>query len=335
MIKEAIQDLLNYEDLSLEMTKLVMDEIMSGRASNAQIAAFMSAMRMKGETIDEITACAMVMRNHGDKLSIDRDVMDIVGTGGDKAFTFNISTISAIVISTAGIPVAKHGNRSVSSKCGSADVLEALGVKIDIPLEKSEEILKEIGLCFMFAPLYHSSMKYAAPVRKELGARSIFNILGPLVNPAGANLQLLGVYGEELVVPLAKVLVNLGVKRAMVVHGHDGLDEVSLCAGTTVCEVNNGNINSFFLDPRRFGLEYCKPEELTGGDPIENAKIAINILKGEKGPKRDIVLLNSALCLYMAYNNITLRQCLRMAAEIIDSGKALEQLNKFIILTNS
>lgn len=335
MIKEAIQDLLNYEDLSLEMTKLVMDEIMSGRASNAQIAAFMSAMRMKGETIDEITACAMVMRNHGDKLSIDRDVMDIVGTGGDKAFTFNISTISAIVISTAGIPVAKHGNRSVSSKCGSADVLEALGVKIDIPLEKSEEILKEIGLCFMFAPLYHSSMKYAAPVRKELGARSIFNILGPLVNPAGANLQLLGVYDEELVVPLAKVLVNLGVKRAMVVHGHDGLDEVSLCAGTTVCEVNNGNINSFFLDPRRFGLEYCKPEELTGGDSIENAKIAINILKGEKGPKRDIVLLNSALCLYMAYNNITLRQCLRMAAEIIDSGKALEQLNKFIILTNS
>ena len=335
MIKEAIQHLLNYENLSLDMTKMVMDQIMSGMASNAQIASFITAMRMKGETIDEITACAMVMRSHGDKISIDQDVMDIVGTGGDRSFTFNISTISALVISAAGISVAKHGNCSVSSKCGSADVLEALGVKIDIPLEKSEHILKEIDLCFMFAPLYHSSMKYAAPVRKELGARTIFNILGPLVNPAGANLQLLGVYDEELVVPLARVLANLGVKRAMVVHGHDGLDEVSLSAGTTVCEVNNGNINSFFIDPRHFGLEYCKPEELIGGAPLENAEIAMSILKGEMGPKRDIVLLNSALCLYMTYNNITLRDCLRMAAEIIDTGKALQQLNKFIELTNS
>lgn len=334
MIKEAIQHLINNEDLSLEMTKQVMDEIMSGRASNAQIASFITSMRMKGETIDEITSCAMVMRNYGDKISTDRDVLDIVGTGGDKAFTFNISTVSAFVISAAGIPVAKHGNRSVSSKCGSADVLEALGVKIDIPLERSEQILKEIGLCFMFAPLYHSSMKYAAPVRKELGVRSIFNILGPLVNPAAANLQLLGVYDEDLVLPLAKVLVNLGVKRAMVVHGHDGLDEVSLCASTTVCEVNRGNINSFFIDPHRFGFEYCKPEELTGGGPTENAEIALNILKGEKGPKRNIVLLNSALCLYMTYDNITLRECVRLAAEMIDGGKALEQLNKLIGLTN-
>lgn len=334
MIKEAIQHLINNEDLSLEMTKQVMDEIMSGRASNAQIASFITSMRMKGETIDEITSCAMVMRKYGDKISTDRDVLDIVGTGGDKAFTFNISTVSAFVISAAGIPVAKHGNRSVSSKCGSADVLEALGVKIDIPLERSEQILKEIGLCFMFAPLYHSSMKYAAPVRKELGVRSIFNILGPLVNPAAANLQLLGVYDEDLVLPLAKVLVNLGVKRAMVVHGHDGLDEVSLCASTTVCEVNRGNINSFFIDPHRFGFEYCKPEELTGGGPTENAEIALNILKGEKGPKRNIVLLNSALCLYMTYDNITLRECVRLAAEMIDGGKALEQLNKLIGLTN-
>ncbi|MDI9510249.1 MAG: anthranilate phosphoribosyltransferase [Clostridiales bacterium] len=335
MIKEAIQHLINNEDLSLEMTKQVMDEIMSGKASNAQIASFITSMRMKGETIDEITSCAMVMRKYGDKISSDRDVLDIVGTGGDKAFTFNISTVSAFVISAAGVPVAKHGNRSVSSKCGSADVLEALGVKIDIPLIKSEQILKEIGLCFMFAPLYHSSMKYAAPVRRELGVRSIFNILGPLVNPAKASHQLLGVYDENLVVPLAKVLINLGVKRAMVVHGHDGLDEVSLCAGTTVCEVNRGNINSFFLDPRRLGFEYCKPEELTGGGPEENAKIAMNILKGEKGPKRDIVLLNSALCLYMTYDNITLRQCVRLAAEMIDEGRALEQLNKLIVLSNS
>jgi anthranilate phosphoribosyltransferase len=335
MIKEAIQHLINNEDLSLEMTKQVMDEIMSGKASNAQIASFITSMRMKGETIDEITSCAMVMRKYGDKISSDRDVLDIVGTGGDKAFTFNISTVSAFVISAAGVPVAKHGNRSVSSKCGSADVLEALGVKIDIPLIKSEQILKEIGLCFMFAPLYHSSMKYAAPVRRELGVRSIFNILGPLVNPAKASHQLLGVYDENLVVPLAKVLINLGVKRAMVVHGHDGLDEVSLCAGTTVCEVNRGNINSFFLDPRRLGFEYCKPEELTGGGPEENAKIAMNILKGEKGPKRDIVLLNSALCLYMTYDNFTLRQCVRLAAEMIDEGRALEQLNKLIVLSNS
>jgi anthranilate phosphoribosyltransferase len=335
MIKEAIQHLINNEDLSLEMTKQVMDEIMSGKASNAQIASFITSMRMKGETIDEITSCAMVMRKYGDKISSDRDVLDIVGTGGDKAFTFNISTVSAFVISAAGVPVAKHGNRSVSSKCGSADVLEALGVKIDIPLIKSEQILKEIGLCFMFAPLYHSSMKYAAPVRRELGVRSIFNILGPLVNPAKASHQLLGVYDENLVVPLAKVLINLGVKRAMVVHGHDGLDEVSLCAGTTVCEVNRGNINSFFLDPRRLGFEYCKPEELTGGGPEENAKIAMNILKGEKGPKRDIVLLNSALCLYMTYDNITLRQCVRLAAEMIDEGRALEQLKKLIVLSNS
>lgn len=335
MIKDAIQQLMNNENLSLDMTKSVMDEIMSGSATNAQIASFITSMRMKGETIEEITGCAMVMRSHGDKISSSRDVMDIVGTGGDKAFTFNISTVSAFVISSAGIPVAKHGNRSVSSKCGSADVLEALGVKIDIPLEKNEQILNEMGLCFMFAPLYHSSMKYAAPVRKELGVRSIFNILGPLVNPAGANLQLLGVYDEELVVPLAKVLINLGVKRAMVVHGHDGLDEVSLCAGTTVCEVNHGSVNSFFLDPRRYGFEYCKPEELKGGGPLENAEIALNILRGEKGPKREIVLLNSALCLYMTYDNITLRECVKLAAEMIDTGKALEQLNKLIVLTNS
>lgn len=334
MIQESISKLLNLEDLSLEMTKSVMDEIMHGEATNAQIASFVTAMRMKGESIDEITACAMIMRKHGTKLRHEGDVLEIVGTGGDEAFTFNISTISSLVISAAGIPVAKHGNRSVSSKCGSADVLEALGVKIDIPVEKSEKILKEIGICFMFANLYHSSMKYAAPVRKELGVRTIFNILGPLASPAAANLQLLGVYDENLVEPLARVLANLGVKRAMVVHGHDGLDEVSLTSSSTVCEVNNGALNSFFLDPRQFGFEYCKPEDLIGGDPIENARIARSVLSGEKGPKRDIVLLNSAVCLYMSYNSITLRECVKLAAETIDSGKAMEQLNKFILLSN-
>ena len=335
MIQQAIYKALNRENLTLEETKAVMDEIMSGNATNAQIAGFITAIRMKGETIDEITACAMIMRQYGLKLKHTGDVLDIVGTGGDEAFTFNISTISSLVISAAGIPVAKHGNRSVSSKCGSADVLEALGVKIDIPVERSEEILKEIGICFLFAPLYHSSMKYAAPVRRELGVRTIFNILGPLSNPANANLQLLGVYDENLVEPMARVLANLGVKRAMVVHGHDGLDEVSLSAKTTVCEVNNGQVNSFFLDPHQFGFEYCRPEELVGGDPAHNAEIGMRILMGEQGPKRDIVLLNSAICLYMSYNNITLRECVKLAAETIDSGKAMEQLKSFIRLSNA
>lgn len=335
MIKEAIQKLLDRENLSMDMAKSVMDEIMSGKATNAQIASFITAMRMKGETIDEITACAMIMRKYGTKLKHEGDVLDIVGTGGDGSYTFNISTVSSFVVSAAGVPVAKHGNRSVSSKCGSADVLEALGVKIDIPVEKSEKILKEIGICFMFAPHYHSSMKYAAPVRKELGVRTIFNILGPLANPTDANLQLLGVYDENLVEPLARVLANLGVKKAMVVHGHDGLDEISLTTSSTVCEVNNGYLNSFFLDPRQFGFEYCKPEDLIGGGPEENAEIARRILSGEKGPKRDVILLNSAACLYMFYDNITLRECVKMAADIIDSGRAMDQLNKFIKLSNA
>ncbi|MDF2845935.1 MAG: trpD [Herbinix sp.] len=334
MIQQAIYQLLNKENLSLDMTKSVMEEIMSGTATNAQIASFITAIRMKGETIEEITACAMIMRKYGLKLRHDGDVLDIVGTGGDEAFTFNISTVSAFIISAAGIPVAKHGNRSVSSKCGSADVLEALGVKIDIPVERSEMILKEIGMCFLFAPVYHSSMKYAAPVRRELGVRTIFNILGPLSSPADANLQLLGVYDEKLVEPMARVLANLGVKRAMVVHGHDGLDEVSLCSKTTVCEVNNGQVNSFFLDPHQFGFEYCNPEELLGGDPATNADITRRILSGEKGPMRDIVLLNSAVCLYMTYNNITLRECVRKAADIIDSKRAMGQLMNFIRLSN-
>ncbi len=334
MIQEAIYKIINKEDLSIDLTRQVMDEIMSGTATNAQIAGFLTSLRMKGETIDEITGCAMVMRQHGTRLSKEGDVLDIVGTGGDEAFTFNISTVSSFVISAAKVPVAKHGNRSVSSKCGSADVLEALGVKIDIPVEKSERILKEIGLCFMFAPIYHSSMKYAAPVRRELGVRTIFNILGPLSSPAQANLQLLGVYDEELVEPLARVLANLGVKRAMVVHGHDGMDEVSLSAVTTICEVKEGQTNCFVLDPTQYGFTLCKPEELVGGDSVVNAGIAREILGGVKGPKRDIVLLNSALCLRMSYPDKTLRECIDLAALMIDSGKAMEQLNRFIKLTN-
>ncbi|MEI6101246.1 MAG: anthranilate phosphoribosyltransferase [Eubacteriales bacterium] len=333
MIKQAIYDLLNGKDLSLDTTRQVMFQIMNGQATSAQIASFLTAMRMKGETIDEITACAMVMREKCQKLSPGRDVLDIVGTGGDEMNTFNISTVSALVISAGGVPVAKHGNRSVSSKCGSADLLEALSVKIDLTAGQSEEILRRIGICFMFAPTYHTSMKYAAPVRRELSVRTVFNILGPLANPAGANMQLLGVYDENLVEPLATVLSNLGVKRAMVVHGHDGLDEVTLTGTTTVCEVN-GNMNSFFLTPEQLGFKRCKMDELIGGAPEDNAKIALSILNGQKGPQRDIVLLNSALCLYMGYSQHTLRDCIKMAAEIIDSGRAREQLNNFIRLSN-
>lgn len=334
MITNAIYSLVNREDLTFDDAKAVMNEIMEGKATNAQISSYLTALRMKGESIDEITASASAMRDHCTKLIPDTDVLDIVGTGGDEAYTFNISTISAIVVSAAGVPVAKHGNRSVSSKCGSADLLDALGVKLDLTAEQSQKILKKIGLCFMFAPTYHASMKYAAPVRRELGVRTIFNILGPLANPAGANLQLLGVYDENLVEPLAKVLANLGVKRAMVVHGHDGLDEISLCDSSTVCEVNNGKLNSFFLDPTQLGFQKCKPEELVGGDPQENAKIARDVLSGQKGPKRDVVLLNSAVCLYMAKSDLTLRDCIGLAAETIDSGKALEQLNQFIQLSH-
>jgi anthranilate phosphoribosyltransferase len=262
------------------------------------------------------------------------DVLDIVGTGGDELNSFNISTVSTFVISAGGIPVAKHGGRSVSSKCGSADLLEALGVKIDLSAARSERILREIGICFMFAPVYHSSMKFAAPVRKELSVRTVFNILGPLANPAGANMQLLGVYDESLVEPLASVLANLGVRRAMVVHGHDGLDEVTLTDTTTVCEVNGKNMNSFFLTPEQLGFKRCGLSDLIGGDPAENADIALDILNGQKSPRRDIVVLNSALCLYMSYNNTTLRECVRMAGELIDNGKAREQLDRFIRLSN-
>ncbi len=334
MIKQAIHDLLNGRNLSLDATKQVMFQIMEGGATPAQIGSFLTAMRMKGETIEEITACAMVMREKCQKLIPGMDVLDIVGTGGDELNTFNISTVSAFVISAGGVPVAKHGNRSVSSKCGSADLLEALGANITLSAEQSEKILHEAGMCFMFAPTYHASMKYAAPVRRELGVRTVFNILGPLANPAGANMQLLGVYDENLVEPLATVLSNLGVKRAMVVHGHDGLDEATLSGTTTVCEVNGGAMNSFFITPEQLGFARCSLADLIGGEPGENAGIAHAILDGKKGPQRDIVILNSSLCLYMGHSNRTLRDCIRMAEEILDSGRAKQQMERFVRLTN-
>lgn len=330
MIDKAIYDLLAGQHLSLEAARAVMLQMMEGRASDAQMGAFLAAMRMKGESIDEITACAQVMREKCLKLRPETDVLDIVGTGGDELFSFNISTVSAFVVAAGGVPVAKHGNRSVSSKCGSADMLEALGANITLDALQSQRVLLKVGMCFMLAQVYHSAMKHVAHVRKELGVRTIFNILGPLSNPAGATLQLLGVYDENLVEPLARVLANLGVKRAMVVHGHDGLDEITLTDTSTVCEVSGGRLSSYFITPEQFGLARCKPGDLVGGGPQENAEIARRILSGEKGPMRDTVVLNAACCLYMGKNSVTMRECIRMAQELIDSGKAMQKLRDFI-----
>ncbi len=334
MIKEAIERLTNGENLSYEMAEMVMDKIMSGKASEIQISAFLVSLSMKKETIEEITACAASMRKHCIKLLHDQDVLEIVGTGADHSNSFNISTTSSIVVSAAGIPVAKHGNRAATSKCGAADVLEALGINISIPVEKSKYILDKIGLCFLFAQNYHIAMKYVAPIRRELGIRTIFNILGPLSNPAGATMQLMGVYDNSLVEPLAKVLSNLGVKNAMVVCGQDGLDEISISSPTTVCEVKNGWIKSYVIEPEQFGLKRCDKDDLKGGTPEKNAQITRDILSGYKGAKRDAVVLNSAAAIYLAKDGITFNESIKIAEDTIDSGKALEQLNKFITLSN-
>ena len=334
MIEQAIYDILAGEHLSLEQAHTVMVQMMDGNATDSQMGAFLAAMRLRGETIEEITACAKVMREKCTKLQPKTDVLDIVGTGGDELYSFNISTVSSFVVAAGGVPVAKHGNRSVSSKCGSADVLEALGANITLTAEQSEQVLEQTGMCFMLAQVYHKAMKYVAHVRRELGVRTIFNILGPLANPAGANLQLLGVYDENLVEPLADVLNNLGVKRAMVVHGHDGLDEVTLTGTSTICEVADGRLNSYFITPEQFGLERCELSELVGGGPEENAEIARSILSGKKGAQRDIVVLNAACCLYMSKNDITMRQCVKLAQEILDSGKGAKKLEEFVRVTN-
>jgi anthranilate phosphoribosyltransferase len=298
------------------------------------MGAFLAEMRLKGETIEEITARAELMREKCMQLHPRYDVLDIVGTGGDELYSFNISTVSAFVVAAGGVPVAKHGNRSVSSKCGSADLLEALGANIMLNAVQSEKVLETAGLCFMLAQVYHSAMKHVAPVRRQLGVRTIFNILGPLANPAGATMQLLGVYDENLVEPLASVLGNLGVKRAMVVHGHDGLDEITLTGTSTICEVADGKLNSYFISPEQFGLTRCDLSELIGGTPEINAGIAKRILSGEKGPKRDTVVLNAACCLYMGKNDITMRECVRLAQELIDSGKAMHTMETFVRATN-
>ena len=337
MIKEAIVKIVNKEDLSYDEAYAVMNEIMSGETSPTQNAAFLAALSTKSakaETTDEIAGCAAAMRDHATKVDTGMDIFEIVGTGGDNAQSFNISTTSALVAAAGGVKVAKHGNRAASSKCGTADCLEALGVKIEQEPEKCIELLKEVGICFFFAQKYHTSMKYVGPIRKELGFRTVFNILGPLTNPGSPSMQLLGVYDEYLVEPLARVLVSLGVKRGMVVYGQDKLDEISMSSPTTICEIRDGWYKTFVIKPEDFGFTTCTKDDLKGGSPAENAKITRDILGGEKGPKRDAVLMNAGCALYIGGKADSIADGIKLAAELIDSGKALETLDKFIEVSN-
>lgn len=338
MIKEALAKVFEGNDLTYDEMRAVMDELMTGEADQLQAAGFLTALSAKGETVEEITAAADGMRAHGVHLQHDgMDVLEIVGTGGDRSNSFNISTTSAFVISAAGVKVAKHGNRAASSKSGAADVLEALGVNLMAEEEVSKKALREIGMCFLFAQKYHPAMKYVGPIRGSLGIRTVFNILGPLTNPANANRQVLGVYSKELVEPMAHILYNLGVKDAMVVYGQDGLDEISASAPTTVCEVRDGGEFKFYeITPEQFGMERCKKEELVGGTAKENAEITKAILSGkEKGAKRNAVLLNAGAAIYLAKEGISLEEGIKEAAEIIDSGKAYAQIQKFVDITNA
>ena len=335
MIKEAIIKLSKKQDLTYTEAETVMDEIMSGQTTPVQMSAYLTALSLKGETIDEITASAAGMRAHCIKLLHDMDVLEIVGTGGDGSNSFNISTTSSLVIAAGGVPVAKHGNRAASSKSGAADVLEELGVRITLTPERSAEILKKINICFLFAQNYHIAMKYVAPIRKELSIRTVFNILGPLSNPAGANMELMGVYDQALVEPLAQVMANLGVNRGMVVYGQDSLDEISMCAPTSVCEIKDGKFTSYEITPEQFGYEKCEKGALTGGTPAENAEITKAILKGEeRGPKRQAVCLNAGAALYIAGKAASIEEGVKLAESLIDSGAALKKLEEFVEETN-
>ena len=337
MIKEAIVKIVNKEDLSYDEAYAVMNEIMSGETSPTQNAAFLSALSTKSaraETKDEIAGCAAAMREHATRVETGMDVFEIVGTGGDNAGSFNISTTSALVAATAGMKVAKHGNRAASSLCGTADCLEALGINIQQDPDRCVELLKEAGMCFFFAQKYHTSMKYVGAIRKELGFRTVFNILGPLTNPAYPTMQLLGVYDEYLVNPLTQVLIDLGVKRGMVVYGQDKLDEISMSAPTTVSEIKDGWYRSYVIKPEDFGLTRCGREDLKGGTPQENAEITRAILSGEKGPKRDAVLLNAGASLYIGQKADSIADGIKLASKILDSKKALETLDKMIEVSN-
>ncbi|MBI5971373.1 MAG: anthranilate phosphoribosyltransferase [Deltaproteobacteria bacterium] len=335
MIKESLQKIIKGTDLSEEEMSRVMDEIMTGGASPGQIGAFITGLRMKGETIAEITGAAKVMRAKATKVAAgDGVVLDTCGTGGDSAMTFNISTAAAFVAAGAGVKVAKHGNRSVSSRCGSADVLKALGVNIEAEVSKVEECLSGAGIGFLFAPLLHGAMKYAAPVRRELGIRTIFNVLGPLTNPARATHQILGVYDPLLTDILAKALYNLGSVRAFVVRGEDGLDEITLAAETRVTELKDGSIKTYHIKPEDFGFKRCKPEDLLGGDPETNAKIILEVLAGKPGPQRDVVLLNGGAAISAAGVTSSIDEGIAAARGAIDSGAALKRLERLKSITN-
>ena len=337
MIKEAIVKIVSKGDLTYDEAYTVMNEIMSGETTATQNAAFLAALSTKSaraETTDEIAGCAAAMRDHATRVETGMELFEIVGTGGDNAGSFNISTTSALVAAAAGMKVAKHGNRAASSLCGTADCLEALGVNISQSPARCIELLNEVGMCFFFAQKYHSSMKYVGAIRRELGFRTVFNILGPLTNPGSPSMQLLGVYDDYLVEPLAQVLVNLGVKRGMVVYGMDKLDEISVSAPTRICEIRDGWFRSYVIQPEDFGLERCAKAELKGGSPAENADITRAILRGEKGHRRDAVLLNAGAALYIGGKAESMKEGVSLAAEILDSGKALETLEKLIEVSN-
>ena len=337
MIKEAIVKIVNKEDLSYQEAYAVMNEIMSGETTPTQNAAFLAALSTKSaraETTDEIAGCAAAMRDHATKVETGMEVFEIVGTGGDNAHSFNISTTSALVAAAGGMKVAKHGNRAASSLCGTADCLEALGVNIQLSPQQCVRLLQEVGICFFFAQRYHTSMKYVGSIRKELGFRTVFNILGPLTNPGSPSLQLLGVYDEYLVEPLAQVLINLGVRRGMVVYGQEKLDEISMSAPTTVCEFKDGWFTTYTVTPEQFGFERCRKEDLAGGTPEDNARITRSILAGEAGCRRNAVLMNAGASLYIGGKAPTFQEGVALAAELIDSGQALGVLEQLITVSN-
>lgn len=340
MIQEAIIKIVQKEDLTYDESYAVMNEIMSGQTSPTQNAAFLAALSTKStraETIDEISGCACAMRDHA--ICLDRgglDTLEIVGTGGDGSHSINVSTTAAFIIAAAGVPVTKHGNVAASSRCGAANVLEELGVNVRLAPEDMAQVLQKTGICFMHAQVYHTSMKYVGAIRKELGFRTVFNILGPLTNPAHPTMQLLGVYDEYLLLPMAQVLTSLGVQRGMVVYGQDKLDEVSISAPTSVCEFNNGWYKSYTIQPEDFGLERGKKEDIAGGDPTYNAQVTSKILSGQlTGPKRDIVLLNAGCALYVAGKADSIGAGVSLAAEMVDSGKAIAKLEEFVTATQA
>ena len=335
MIKEAINLLVNNISLTEPEMALCMSDIMEGKATDSQIGAVLTALRIKGETVEEITGAARMMRKMATTIKAPEGVLDTCGTGGDMSHTFNISTTTAFVVAGAGTPVAKHGNRSVSSQSGSADVLEALGVKIDLQPDRVEKCLFETGFGFLFAPLFHPAMKYAIGPRRDMGIRTIFNILGPITNPAGAKRQILGVFAGKLTDTLAQVLGNLGAVDAIVVHGEDGLDEVSLSGKTKVARFRDGKVENFQIEPEDFGIWRSAIDSIRGGNKEENAAITLSVLRGEKGPKRDIILMNSAVALIAAGKSTDFKTAFSMAAASIDSGMALKKLEEVKKVSNA